>query len=390
MEPSAFTDASSGKLVDIGGGLRAFVPNALPSQVPMDAETRGLVIRATHAVGRLAGLAEALPGSRLLVEPFLRREALLSSRIEGTISTMQQLLLFETDPPDSPSPSSEQEVANYVFAMHYGLEALREDRFSLWLVRELHQILLRNARSEDRTPGRFRTDQNAIGQRGRGLEEVRFFPPPPHEIDRLLRDFEEYATALSADLLLPQLALLHYQFEAIHPFMDGNGRVGRILITLLLCKHGYLPTPSLYLSGYFDQHRGQYLDRLLQVSQRGDWKGWLDFFLRGVSVQATDAIRRSQQLLTLQKEYHERVHGTRTSVLLAHLIDNLFEWPATTSTRAQQTLGVTAPTARNTINRLVTLGILVEVTGKDRRRIYLAPEIIDIVEAPEVEQEALP
>jgi len=172
--------------------------------------------------------------------------------------------------------------------------------------------------------------------------------------------------------------------------MDGNGWVGRLLITLLVCKHDYLPTPSLYLSGYFDRHRNQYLDRLLQVSQRADWKGWLDFFLHGVSVQANDAIRRSQQLLTLQKEYHERVHGTRTSVLLAHLIDNLFEWPATTSAHAQQTLGVSAPAARNTIDRLVTLGILIEVTGKDRRRVYLAPRVIEIVEAPEVEHEALP
>jgi Fic family protein len=356
----------------------------------MDEETRGLATRATYAVGRLAGLAEALPGVRLLVEPFLRREALLSSRIEGTIATMQQLLLFETEPPTEASPSSEREVANYVFAMHYGLEYLREGSFSLWLVRELHQILLRDARSNDRTPGKFRTEQNAIGTRGQTLNYARFIPPPPYELDQLLSDFETYTRGVTLELLLPQLAMLHYQFEAIHPFMDGNGRVGRLLITLLLCKYGYLPTPSLYLSGYLDRYRSEYLDCLLGISQEGNWKGWLDFFLRGVTVQANDAIRRSQQLLALQRTYQARVHGTRSSVLTAHLIDDLFEWPATTSRRVRERLEVSGPTARSTIERLVDLGMLVEATGRERHRVYLAPEIIDVVEAPEPEDEVSP
>lgn len=356
----------------------------------MDEETRGLVTQATYAVGRLAGLAEALPGARLLVEPFLRREALLSSRIEGTIATMQQLLLFETEPPTEPSPSSEQEVANYVFAMHYGLEHLGDGEFSLWLVRELHQILLRNARSHDRTPGKFRTEQNAIGKQGQNPDHARFIPPPHYELDQLLSDFEAYARAVTPGLLLPQLAMIHYQFEAIHPFMDGNGRVGRLLITLLLCKHGYLPTPSLYLSGYLDRYRGEYLDCLLGVSQDGNWKRWLDFFLRGVTAQANDAIHRSQQLLTLQRTYHARMHGKRSSVLPDRLIDDLFEWPATTSRRVQDRLVVSAPTARSAIDRLVNLGMLIEATGRERHRVYLAPEIIEIVEAPEPESGVLP
>jgi Fic family protein len=386
----SISSESPGRLADIGGGFHAFVPDPLSRDLQMDEETRGLATQATYAVGKLAGLVEALPGAQLLVEPFLRREALLSSRIEGTIATMQQLLLFETEPPTEPSPSSEQEVANYVFAMHYGLEYLRDSSFSLWLVRELHQILLRNARSHDRTPGKFRTKQNAIGQQGRSLDHARFIPPPPYELDGLLRDFEVYVSGMSAELLLPQLAVMHYQFEAIHPFMDGNGRVGRLLITLLMCKYGYLPTPSLYLSGYLDRHRDEYLDHLLGVSREGDWKGWLDFFLRGVTVQANDAIRRSQQLFTLQKIYHARMQGKRSSLLPDRLIDDLFEWPATTSRRVQERLDVSAPTARNTIERLVGLGMLIEATGRGRNRVYLAPEIIDVVEAPEPEGEGAP
>lgn len=381
MDVSLFTAAAPGTLVTISEGIHAFVPDALPDVMDLDRETQGKLIQAIHALGRLAGLAESSAAVHLLVGPFLRREALLSSRIEGTISDLQQLVLYEADSTLGHPTQDTEEVANYVLALQYGLDKLRDQDLTLWLIRELHQILMRTRRSEEQTPGKFRTEQNAIGQRGQSLDAARFIPAPPHDLDRLLQNLEAYMSRMTYEQLLPQLALAHYQFEAIHPFMDGNGRVGRLLLPLLLCKFGYLPGPFFYLSGYLDRYREHYIDHLMRVSHTGEWKPWIEFFLTGVTVQAKDAILRAQRLLGVQRDYHARIHGVRSSVLLAHLVDSLFEWPATTSSRAKDRLGVTGPTARSSIAKLVEAGILVEWSGKQRNRVYLAPEIIKIVEA---------
>lgn len=387
MNRRQFSGSAPGTLVTIPEGAVAFVPAPLPQRLDLDIESGVKLTQAIHALGRLTGFGETSPGAHLLIGPFLRREALLSSRIEGSISTMQQLVLYEENSGDDSASADTREVSNYVRALQYGYEQLQERGLSLWLIRELHQILMREATGDEPNPGSFRTRQNAIGVKGRPLSDARFIPPPPHEVPRLMEDLQAYMSAVSIDHFLPQLAMIHYQFETIHPFMDGNGRVGRLLVTLLLCKAGLLPYPLFYLSGYLDRHRQEYVDHLLRVSESGEWKGWVDFFLDGVIAQANDAIRRSQRLLQLQHEYHIRVSDVRSSVMLVHLIDSLFEWPATTSRKARERLNVTAPTARDSISKLVDAGILMEWTGRQRYRVYLAPEIIDIVEAPVAEAE---
>lgn len=387
MDRSKFTSSAPGTLVNIPEGTVAFIPAPLPKRLDLDVESGMRLVQAIHALGRLTGFGETSPGAHLLIGPFLRREALLSSRIEGSLSTMQQLVLYEANSGGEPPTPDTREVSNYVAALQYGHEQLKETGLSLWLIRELHQILMREATSDEPNPGSFRTRQNAVGVKGQPLSEARFVPAPAHEVPRLMEDLAGYISAVSYDHFLPQLAMIHYQFETIHPFMDGNGRVGRLLITLLLCKAGLLPYPLFYLSGYLDRHRQEYVNHLLRVSETGEWKGWVDFFLDAVIAQANDAIRRSQRLLELQREYHTRVSDVRSSVMLVHLIDSLFEWPATTSRRARERLDVTAPTARDSISKLVDAGILVEWTGRQRYRVYLAPEIIDIVEAPEAEAE---
>jgi len=336
-------------------------------------------------LSRLSGISVTLDNPGLLVGPFLRREALLSSRIEGTVTDLHQLLLFEARPTDPMQQPDESEVRNYVLAVTHGLDYLQHNEFSLHMVREVHHVLMTGARGNERTPGQFRTDLNGIGHRGGALADARYVAPPPYELDGLLRDLELFAKDIKssdADLLV-KLALLHYQFEAIHPFTDGNGRVGRLLITIFLTECGLLPGPMLYLSAYLDENRDEYSDRLLEVSQDGRWGEWIDFFLRGIIAQSGDAIKRSTQLMTLQRRYHEQLQGLSSLRRLIPLVDKLFSWPATTAKLVQEQYGVTHQTATTYIDQLASRSILEEVTGFQRNRIYLAPEIIDIVEARE-------
>ena len=219
-----------------------------------------------------------MPNAQLLIAPFLRREAVLSSRIEGTIASLDQLILFEVEPSRESQNSDVGEVANYVSAMEYGLRRLEELPVSLRLIRELHGKLLTGVRGQDRRPGEFRQTKNAIAQQGRPLEEARYIPPPVAQMNQALSDFELFLHEPTELPILIQLALIHYQFEAIHPFLDGNGRIGRLLLSLLLCEKGYLTEPILYLSGFLEKHRDRYIDSLLRVSKFGDWAGWVDFF----------------------------------------------------------------------------------------------------------------
>ena len=381
MDPSQFTTDSPGELVKTVEGVWAFVPDPLPPRFDIGLATVNKLSSADLALGELKGLGQMLPNAQLLINPFLRREAVLSSRIEGTIASLDQLILFEVEPSRESGNSDVGEVANYVSAMEYGLRRLEELPVSLRLIRELHEKLLTGVRGQDKSPGEFRQTQNAIGQHGRPVAEARYIPPPVTQMTQALSDFELFIHDPSDLPFLVQLALVHYQFEAIHPFLDGNGRIGRLLLSLLLCEKGYLSQPLLYLSGFLEKNRDRYIDSLLRVSQEGDWVGWVDFFLDGVAEQSNDVIQRSGLLLDLRQQYRERAQTARASALPLLLVDGLFRSPAVTISIAEQLLGVTYVSAQRSIERLVGLGILEEITGQQRNRVYLATGILEIINA---------
>ena len=381
MDPADFSQQSPGQLVRAPDGYWAFVPDPLPSRFDLDLPTVSLLTEAERGMGELVGVGKLLPNPHLLIGPFLRREAILSSRIEGTITTAQELLLFEAGEPESPPKPDVREVRNYVDAMEFGLKRLKELPVCLRLTKELHDRLLRGVRGEEHRPGEFRDRQNFIGSPGQSVNEARFVPPPVTEMHKALHEFETYLSTPSELPVLVQLALVHYQFETIHPFMDGNGRIGRLLITLLLCERACLAQPLLYLSGYFERNRDAYMDHLLRLSQRGNWLEWVNFFVRGVAEQSKDAIERADKLYNLWDVYTKRVTSARSSALCIQLIDELFAYPAITVSRAVGKLQVTPRSAQLNVDKLVAHGILREVTGRQRNRIYVAHEIIAAIEA---------
>jgi len=321
-----------------------------------------------------------LPNPHLLIGPFKRREAVLSSRIEGTQASLSDLVLFEVRQASAAPGSDVIEVANYVAALEYGLSRRATLPLSKRLIAEMHGILMRGVRSQDRTPGLYRTTQNWIGPPGCTLRDATFIPPPPEQLHECLDELERFLHRPSEIPPIVRLAMIHYQFEAIHPFIDGNGRIGRLLVTLILCMDGVLPGPLLYLSAFLEKHRDEYYRRLLAVSQHGDWLGWALFFLRGVTEQAMDAVERADALVALRAKYHASFQQARSSALLLKLIDALFDLPALTVARASAVLDVTARAAQLNIDKLVEAGVLREATGQARNRIWVADEIRSITE----------
>lgn len=378
VDPSEFTSAASGRVIRTDQGYFAFVPSPLEPEIRLDIELVGTLSAADRAVSELAGIARTLPNPHLLIRPFLRREAVLSSRIEGTQASLSDLLFFEAASLRENEVPDVREVANYVRALDHGLARLNELPLSLRLIREMHERLLAGVRGGEQTPGEFRRSQNWIGPPGSNLVDATFVPPPVSEMEHALYSLEQYIHLQSRLPSLIRLALIHYQFEAIHPFLDGNGRIGRLMVTLLLCTEGVLPQPLLYLSAFFERHRNDYYDHLLAVSQRGQWTNWIKFFLRAVTVQSRDAIERSDRLLTLWQAYRERLQAARASALLLQLVDNLFQLPVTTNALAVEQLSVTPRSAQLNIEKLVEAGVLRETTGNRRNRVYVADEIIGI------------
>ena len=312
----------------------------------------------------------------------MRREAVLSSRIEGTQASLSELFLFEAAGESESRPSDVREVLNYVNALQHGLSRLEKLPISLRLMREMHQHLMAGVRGEEKTPGEFRNKQNWIGPAGCSLGEATFVPPPVEEMLEALHQLEKYLHHPSELPPLMRLALIHYEFEAIHPFLDGNGRIGRLLLTLLLCADKLLTQPLLYLSAYFERNRKQYYDLLLAVSQRGAWHEWVTFFLQGVAEQSLDAIRRSNNLISLWKVYQQKLQTARSSALSLRLLDELFTYPAISISSAASRLKVTYTSAQLNMEKLVNSGIVNEVTRRKRNRIFVATEIVKILEAP--------
>lgn len=388
MDPKRFRNSPSGQLIRVGQGETAywaFVPHPLPPRLEMNSALIRALSEADRAIGELAGLGRTMPNPHLLIRPFLRREAVLSSRIEGTQADIAALYAYEARqlalPGLQPHPSDAdvREVYNYVRALEYGLDRLKTLPVSLRLLRELHARLMEGVRGEEATPGEFRRSQNWIGPPGCTLNEAVFVPPPVEHMREALDSFEKYLRADDDYPPLIRLAFIHYQFEAIHPFLDGNGRIGRLLLSLLLVHWNLLPLPLLYLSAFFEKHREAYYDLLLTVSEVGAWKEWMLFFLRGVAEQARDAIARAKRLQDLQMQWHEELTKVRASSLLLRLVNLLFETPTLTIPQAQRLLGVTYRSAQLNINKLVEAGILTPLDERSYGKTFVASDVIGIV-----------
>jgi len=361
----------------------AFVPNPLPPNLMMDTEFVRILSDADRALGELSGLGRMMPNQQLLIGPFIRREAVLSSRIEGAQAILADLYAYEAGQFGMKSPALEadvREVHNYVRAMEYGLERIKTLPISLRLLRELHAHLMEGVRGARATPGEFRRSQNWIGRPGCTLNDTTYVPPPVAEMHETLDAFEKYLHAENEYPPLVRLAFIHYQFEAVHPFLDGNGRIGRLLISLLLVHWNLLPLPLLYLSAFFERHRNDYYDLLLAVSERGAWREWTLYFLRGVLEQGRDAIDKAKRLQDLQLGWRQRLQASpRTSARLLQLIDVLFQTPTVTTPQAQKILGVTHRSANQIIERLVKEKILTAVPEQVRNREFVAQQILEVM-----------
>jgi Fic family protein len=369
----------TGRTIKTQQGYSAFVPDPLPPKIEFGERLVRALSDADRAIGRLAGEGGRLPNPHLLIRSFVRREAVLSSRIEGTQATLGELLAAEAGAAVDRSPDDLREVANYVVALEYGVARLRKLPLSLRLVRELHQRLMRGVRGDRAYPGEFRRTQNWIGAPGSTLANATYVPPPLEEMKAALGAWESFLHDRSLPPLV-QIALIHSQFEAIHPFVDGNGRVGRLLITLFLVERGILPTPLLYLSAFFEATRRDYYDRLLGVTQRGDWAGWIEYFLNGVARQGEDALSRAQRINQLLAGWREKAAGRSATAL--RLVDLLAENPFWTMKRAAERLRVAFTTAQRAVVALERAGVLKRTSAARRDRVYCARAILDILEEP--------
>ncbi|MFO7651217.1 MAG: Fic family protein [bacterium] len=363
------------------------MPNPLPPALVLDdVELWRELSAADRALGELAGLGRSMANPDLFIRPFIRREAVLSSRIEGTRTSLLDLYRYEAaSERDSrvSGPEDEadaREVLNYVRAMERGLELSQAGPTGRELMLEVHRVLVGGVRGDSAAPGQFRREQNWVGPPTSTVLDATYVPPPPAEMGLALERLEEYiGTGNSLPPLIRQ-ALIHYQFEAIHPFRDGNGRVGRLLVSLLLVRWGLLPAPVLYLSAFLEAHRPDYYARLLGVTQRGEWRAWLLFFLQGVASQSADAVSRARRLHDLQADYHERIVRARGSALQVRLADLLFDSPVLSVPRASRLLGVPYPTAQRNIEKLARLGILEQIGDAKYGKSYWAKELLNITE----------
>ena len=375
-----FEQSTAGRCVRQPEEYWAFIPNPLPPQLELDWDLAGLLAEANARVGELSGAGRLLSNPHLLIQPYIRREAVLSSRIENTQAGMDDLFFFEADESEPPRVPDVREVANYVHAMEYGLERLKSLPVSGRLVREIHQRLMSGVRGGHATPGEFRRSQNWIGSPGCTLMQATYVPPPVPDMMDALSAWEKYLNEAPKEPPLIQCALMHCQFEAIHPFLDGNGRVGRLLITFLLCERGLLSLPLLYLSAFFEKHRDEYYRRLLAVSRQGDWRGWIEYFLRGVATQAKDASDNAGAILDLNQEIQDRVRAAGNAPRhTLRIVDRLFRNPVVSVSNLAKELDLQYKSVQRGLEFLQDLGILKEVTGQRRNRLYLSPTLIDIL-----------
>lgn len=377
MDPADFKAPEAGSVIRTAEGHPAFVPRPLPPRLVYDADLVAALSRADAALGELSGLGRQLPNPGLLIGSYIRREAVWSSRIEGTQAELSDVLLDEVEAGSGADLTDVREVRNYVAALTAGTRRLAELALSLRLVRELHAELMTGVRGGRATPGEFRRSQNWIGPAGSTLATAVYVPPPPLEMMEALDHWERFLHVRGELPDLIQCALIHEHFEAIHPFLDGNGRVGRLLIPLFLIERGRLTHPLLYLSDYLEARRSDYYELLHRIRTHGDWQGWLRFFLEGVQVTARQALAQAKTLLELRERWRRELERSRRAMVL---VDALFENPYTSAAQARRRLGVSDPTARQVIRTLEAAGVLEEVTGRSWGRIYVARSILEAIE----------
>lgn len=361
-------------------GYKAFHPHPLPPRLEWSSR---LVTKLSHAdqmLGRLSGEARRLPNPHVFIRPFIRREAVFSSKIEGTQATLGELLAAEAGAHVERSPDDLREVGNYVAALQHGIDRLADFPISLRLVREMHAHLMEGVCGETATPGEFRRTQNWIGVPGCTLAEASFVPPPPDSLLEHLSRWERFVHQSDMPVLIT-CALMHYQFEAIHPFLDGNGRLGRLLITLLLCERNALPGPFLYLSAFFEASRRDYYDSLRAVHEEGDWSRWIDYFLNGVIRQCEDALSRAERLNRLIETWQDRIAGQSPAAAYA-LTGLLAGNPFITVRKAESLLNVAYNTANKAVGLLESQGIIEQIGQAQRDRVYVARALLDILEEP--------
>jgi Fic family protein len=367
-------DHRAGRYIRQPSHYSAFIPAPLPPEPPLrwDDELQYLLSKADRALGRLDGSIQTLPDPDLFVMMYVRKEAVLSSQIEGTQSSLNDLLELEASIADARRPADVGEVVNYVRAMNYGLERLHDLPISSRLIREIHAELLDGVRGRHLDPGQIRRTQNWIGAQGCTLNEATFVPPPPQEVEDHLSNLERF---IHSDVNIPPLikiGMIHAQFETIHPFLDGNGRVGRLLITFLLCQSEILIRPVLYLSYYFKRNRARYYELLQNVRDEGDWEAWIKFFLEGVATVSLEATATARAIVELRESHRQTIIDNfgRAAGNGLRVLESLFKTPFTTTATVQRLLRITFPPASNLIQRMVDAEILVEVTGQDRYRVY--------------------
>jgi len=361
-------------------GYKAYQPAPLPPEIIWTPQLVRILSQADRLLGRLAGEGRRLPNPHVLIRPFVRREAVYSSRIEGTQATLGELLAAEAGALPERSPEDLREVGNYVTALEHGMKRLKTLPLSLRLVRELHEKLMTGVRGHHATPGEFRRTQNWIGRPGCTLADASYVPPPPGALLAHLGRWEDFLH----DETIPPLvhaALMHYQFEAIHPFIDGNGRVGRLLITLYLCARGVLPEPLLYLSAFFEATRADYYGSLRAVTEQGDWVGWIEYFLNGVARQSEDALSRAERINRQLTTWRDTFAGGGSKVPL-QLIELLGANPFLGPRETERRLGVAYNTVMRAIAVLEAGGVVAKVGDSKRDRIFCARAILDILEEP--------
>jgi Fic family protein len=386
MNPELFKRSTAGALRRIGSGdsqYWAFIPNPLPPELKIDFKFMQQLSEADRALGELAGIGRTMANPRLFVRPFISREAVLSSRIEGTQADLHDLFAYTAEgrpKADGAKHADVLEVYNYVRAMDYGIKRLETFPVSLRLIRELHEHLMKGVRGGQATPGEFRRSQNWIGPAGCTLNDAVFVPPPVDEMNGTLDAFEKYLHETNSHPPLVRLALIHHQLESIHPFLDGNGRIGRLLISLLLVQWGLLPYPLLYLSAFFEHNRSAYYDLLLGVNQEGAWNDWISFFLQGVAEQSKDAVERAKRLQDSQLRLREQLRERYRSVLIGAVADYLFVQPVLSAAVVQRKFKVTHTGAMKVLKQLEKEGVIKETTGLERNRQYIAVDILKLTE----------
>ena len=380
MDPKDFEKSTSGKCVQTASEYWAFIPNPLPPAIDYDEELVRLLSDADRLLGELSGTGRLLANPYLLIAPYVRREAVSSSHIEGTQASLNDLFFYEAEERENPKVPDVREVKNYVLAMEHGMDRLKELPVSVRLIREIHQILMKGVRGEQATPGELRRTQNWIGAPGSSLEDATYVPPPVEEMKQSLSDWEKYLHSNPGEPTLVQCALMHQQFEAIHPFLDGNGRIGRLLITFFLCEKGYLTQPLLYLSGFFDRYRDEYYSRLRNVNERGDWSGWIKFFLRGLATQSKSAISDASRILALHAKYREMLEETKRIPETSYrLIDEIFKNPVISISGLSKKWNLPFNSVKTGVSRLVNLDILRPLEERKRNKLFIAPELMSLL-----------